>query len=154
MQAARFISPKKSREPIGKVTGLISPHQGESLRRSLFVDDKVKTGNEAVYYAVDILHTAIQQQKTVMFKYIEYTPQMPRSVMYETLKRFNGGKRLPVYGETVFHPREKVILQKMADALGVSYTALVIRLRGLGMLNHHDISEYIEKELQLGGNTS
>lgn len=30
--------------------------------------------NEAVYYAVDILHTAIQQQKTVMFKYIEYTP--------------------------------------------------------------------------------
>lgn len=79
---------------------------------------------------------------------------MPRSVMYETLKRFNGGKRLPVYGETVFHPREKVILQKMADALEVSYTALVIRLRGLGMLNHHDISEYIEKELQLGGNTS
>ena len=45
-------------------------------------------------------------------------------------------------------------LQKMADALEVSYTALVIRLRGLGMLNHHDISEYIEKELQLGGNTS
>ena len=79
---------------------------------------------------------------------------MPRSVMYETLKRFNGGKRLPVYGETVFHPREKVILQKMADALEVSYTVLVIRLRGLGMLNHHDISEYIEKELQLGGNTS
>lgn len=39
------------------------------------MDGKVKTGNEAVYYAVDILHTAIQQQKTVMFKYIEYTPQ-------------------------------------------------------------------------------
>ena len=65
VQAARFISPKKSRELIGKVTGLISPHQGESLRRSLFVDGKVKTGNEAVYYAVDILHTAIQQQKTI-----------------------------------------------------------------------------------------
>ena len=79
---------------------------------------------------------------------------MPRPDMYETLKKFNGGKRLPVYGETVFHPREKVILQKMADALEVSYTALVIRLRGLGLLNHHDISEYIEKELQLGGNTS
>ena len=79
---------------------------------------------------------------------------MPRPVMYETLKKFNGGKRLPVHGETVFHLREKVILQKMADALEVSYTALVIRLRGLGLLNHHDISEYIEKELQLGGNTS
>lgn len=78
VQAARFISPKKSRELIGKVTGLISPHQGESLRRSLFVDGKVKTGNEAVYYAVDILHTAIQQQKTVMFKYID-TPHRRKS---------------------------------------------------------------------------
>ena len=54
VQAARFISPKKSRELIGKVTGLTSPHQGESLRRSLFVDGKVKTGNETVYYAVNI----------------------------------------------------------------------------------------------------
>ena len=80
VQAARFISPKKSRELIGKVTGLTSPHQGESLRRSLFVDGKVKTGNEAVYYAVDILHTAIQQQKTVMFKYIEYTPTEEKAV--------------------------------------------------------------------------
>ena len=88
VQAARFISPKKSRELIGKVTGLASPHQGESLRRSLFVDGKVKTGNEAVYYAVDILHTAIQQQKTVMFKYIEYTPQKK--------KRFKHGGRVYV----------------------------------------------------------
>ena len=79
---------------------------------------------------------------------------MPRSVMYETLKRFNGGKRLPVYGETVFHPREKVILQKMAASLGVSFTALVIRLRGLGMLNHHSLCDYIEQELHFGGDTS
>ena len=69
--------------------------------------------------------------------------------MHETLQRFNGGRRLPVYGESVFHPREKVILQKMADSLEVSFTALVIRLRGLGMLSYHDISEYIGKELQL-----
>lgn len=88
VQAARFISPKKSRELIEKVTGLISPHQGESLRRSLFVDGKVKTGNEAVYYAVDILHTAIQQQKTVMFKYIKYTPQKK--------KRYKHGGRVYV----------------------------------------------------------
>ncbi len=79
---------------------------------------------------------------------------MPRPVMREALQRFNGGKRLPVYGETVFHPREKVILQKMAASLDVSFTALVIRLRGLGMLNYHDISEYIKKELRLGGDTS
>ncbi len=76
---------------------------------------------------------------------------MPRPVMQDTLKRFNGGKRLPVYGESVFHPREKVILQKIADSLDVSFTALVIRLRELGMLSHHNISEFVEKELFFGG---
>lgn len=79
---------------------------------------------------------------------------MPRPMMRDTLERFNGGKPLPVYGEAVFHPREKVILKKMADSLEVSFTALVIRLRRLGMLSCHDISEYIEKELHLGGDTS
>ncbi len=76
---------------------------------------------------------------------------MPRFVMINTLKRFNGGRRLPVYGENIFHPREKVILCKMANALQVSYTALVIRLKDLGMLNRHNLSEYIQKELKLGG---
>ncbi len=76
---------------------------------------------------------------------------MPRFLMVDALKRFNGGRRLPVYGESVFHPREKTILNKMAGTLQVSHTALVIRLRDLGMLNRHDISEYIQKELRLGG---
>lgn len=76
---------------------------------------------------------------------------MPRYVMINTLKRFNGGRRLPVYGENIFHPREKAILNKMANALQVSHTALVIRLRDLGMLNRHSLSEYIQKELKLGG---
>lgn len=37
---------------------------------------------------MDILHTAIQQQKTVMFKYIEYTPQKK--------KRYKHGGRVYV----------------------------------------------------------
>ena len=78
---------------------------------------------------------------------------MPRFVMINTLKRFNGGRRLPVYGENIFHPREKAILNKMATALQVSHTALVIRLKNLGMLNRHSLSEYIQKELKLGGDT-
>ena len=79
VQAAKFISPKKSKELIGKVTELASPYQSDTLKRSLFVDDKVKTSNESVYYAVDTLHEAIQKQKTVAFRYIEYTPQKKRA---------------------------------------------------------------------------
>lgn len=75
VQAAKFISPKKSMELIGKISALASPHQGDELKRNLFVDGKVKTSNEKVYYAVDTLFTAIQAEKTVTFKYIEYTAE-------------------------------------------------------------------------------
>lgn len=73
VQAAKFISPNKSRELIGKVSALAGPHQSAELKRNLFMDGKVKTANEAVYYAVDTLYTAIQTQKAVSFQYIEYT---------------------------------------------------------------------------------
>lgn len=75
VQAAKFISPKKSVELIGKISALASPHQGDELKRNLFVDGKVKTSNEKVYYAVDTLFTAIQAEKAVTFKYIEYTAE-------------------------------------------------------------------------------
>lgn len=78
---------------------------------------------------------------------------MPSFVMIHALKKFNGGRRLPVYGNNIFNIREKTILNKMSKSLKVSYTALVIRLKDLGMLKHHDVSEYIQMELGLGGDT-
>lgn len=76
---------------------------------------------------------------------------MPRFIVKDALIRFNNGRRLPIYGEHVFRPQEKVILQKMSDALGVSHTALVIRLRDLGALRPYALSQYISNELRLGG---
>ena len=73
VQAAKFISPKKSRQLIDKVSALASSHQAQELKRNLYVNGKVKTNNEKVYYTVDMLHTAIQTHKTVTFKYVEYT---------------------------------------------------------------------------------
>ena len=69
---------------------------------------------------------------------------MPRFLISDNLKRYNRGKNLPVFGDSVFRPREKEILNRMADSLGVSYTALVIRLRQLGHLSHRSIAEYIQ----------
>lgn len=73
VQAAKFISPNKSKELIGKVSALAGPHQSVELKRNLFVDGKIKTANEAVYYVVDTLYAAIQKKKAVSFQYIEYT---------------------------------------------------------------------------------
>ena len=75
---------------------------------------------------------------------------MPRFLMKEMLLLYHNGEPIPVYGEAVFHPREKLLLHKMSERLKVSFTALVIRLKNLGMLNHFGISEYISNEWRPG----
>lgn len=76
---------------------------------------------------------------------------MPRFVLQKVMKKYKCENGLTVYGWNVFAPDEKIKLRKMADCMGVSYQALVIRLRTLGLLISRDLEEYIEKELQLGG---
>ena len=76
---------------------------------------------------------------------------MPRFLIKQELERYTDGKCLPVYGERVFRPREKEILSHISQTMEVSYTALVIRLQTLGVLVRRPLSEYLFKELGLGG---
>lgn len=76
---------------------------------------------------------------------------MPRFILQRVMKKYKCENVLPVYGWNVFAPEEKIKLRKMADCMGVSYQALVIRLKTLGLLIPHDLTEYLEKGLQLGG---
>lgn len=73
VQAAKFISPTKSLSLIEKLSALASPYQAEELKRRLYVEGKVKTSNESVYYTVDLLHHAINHERTVEFQYSGYT---------------------------------------------------------------------------------
>ncbi|NCD03862.1 MAG: ImmA/IrrE family metallo-endopeptidase [Clostridia bacterium] len=58
---------------------------------------------------------------------------------------------IKIYGKTTFTNNDKVLLREIANYLKVSYTALVIRIKNTSLLEHHDISEYIAQELNLGG---
>lgn len=76
---------------------------------------------------------------------------MPRFILQKVMKKYKCENGLPVYGWNVFAPKDKIKLRNIADCMGVSYQALVIRLRTLGWLIPHDLTEYLEKDLQLGG---
>ena len=75
---------------------------------------------------------------------------MPESRMDRVLKKYNDGNRLLCYGG-VFPQRERLIIQKMANALGVSMTAMINRLRELKLLECQPIEQYIREELCFGG---
>ncbi len=75
VQSSRFITPKKSRELIGKLEKLASRHDAGKLRRQIHVVGRVKAGNESVYYGIDALHRAIQENRQITFRYLEWNEQ-------------------------------------------------------------------------------
>lgn len=79
-----LITKKKSEELIRKLSFLAGKRDAAQLDRPVYMDGTTKPENEAVYYIVDILHTAISEKKQVSFQYFEYTPQK------ETVLKHNG----------------------------------------------------------------
>lgn len=72
VQSSRFITTKKSRELIGKLEKLASCHDAGKLRRQVHVVGRVKAENESVYYCIDALHRAIQDNRQIAFRYMEW----------------------------------------------------------------------------------
>lgn len=75
VQAAKFISAKKSKALIKELSAMASPYQAGELNRQLYIDGRVKTTNESVYYIVDLIYAAINEKRQITFKYYEYTPE-------------------------------------------------------------------------------
>lgn len=67
---------------------------------------------------------------------------MSRSRLENNLKKYHGGMPVLCYGSGVIPLQEKRDIQKMADAMGVSYTALLIQLKEQGMVEHRSIEEF------------
>lgn len=72
IQSSKFITQTKSRELITKIKCFVSEHQAKQLQRQVYINDRVKTMNESVYYNVDDIHTAINQNKKIRFKYYKW----------------------------------------------------------------------------------
>lgn len=76
---------------------------------------------------------------------------MPRRLVSNVLTKYNRSYPIKIYGDNVVASKDKQSLRNMANHMMVSYTALFIRLRDMNLLEGHDVSEYISKELNLGG---
>ena len=72
VQSSCFITRRKSDALIRKLETLTSIYQARQLQRQVYVDRRVKTMNESIYYNVDALHTAIAQGKEITFRYFDY----------------------------------------------------------------------------------
>lgn len=71
VQAASFITDKKTSELIEKIADLGGGHRANILKSNMVCFNTRKHSNESIYYNVDFLENAIQQQKKVIFCYYD-----------------------------------------------------------------------------------
>lgn len=71
VQAASFITEKKSDELINKIASLGGSYCAEILKRNMVCFNTRKHSNEAIYYNVGFLEEALQQKKKVSFYYFD-----------------------------------------------------------------------------------
>lgn len=69
VQAANFITPKKTKELIKKIGTLCSTSQATMLERQVYIEKRHKCFNEEIYYNIDIISRAIQSGRRINFTY-------------------------------------------------------------------------------------
>lgn len=82
VQSARFITAKKSKMLIQKLSSFVGEPQADILNQQLYVDHRLKARNETIYFTVDLIHQAIRLKKRVTFQYYYYTPNKKKELKH------------------------------------------------------------------------
>lgn len=69
IQAANFITPKKTEQLIEKVESFLSNSQAKALHSQVYVDNRNKGSNEELFYTINNLDEAITKNVKVTFNY-------------------------------------------------------------------------------------
>lgn len=75
VQASPFLSKYKSLDLIGKLEQLTSRNNAAQLHRQVSVLNRLRTNNETLYYAVDAISQAINDNRKISFRYFHWTPE-------------------------------------------------------------------------------
>lgn len=75
---------------------------------------------------------------------------MPKFMVHNVANTYHVENGIPIFGDSVIRAEDKLLIHDMANTMGASYTAFFIRLRELGLLRRHDLSEYISHDMGLG----
>lgn len=83
VQAAKFITGRKSKDLIKKLEGLVSTHEAKQLQRQVVITGRIKTPNKKVYYNVDMLHSAISENRQVTFRYFQWNEKKQQVLRHD-----------------------------------------------------------------------
>ena len=78
VQAASFITEKKTRELTDKIAALAGSHRAEVLKRNMACFNTRKHSNEKILYTIDTLEEAILTQRKIIFLYFDLDEKAQR----------------------------------------------------------------------------
>ena len=78
VSSSRFITEKKSRILLKKLEGLTSSFHGQEINRRVYVSNRIKSENEAIYISIDTIQQAIDSRKQISFRYFDRTVEMKK----------------------------------------------------------------------------
>lgn len=156
VQSSRFLTKKKSRELIRKLESMAGRHDASQLQRTVYVGNRAKAENETVYYGVDMIHSAIQENKGISFQYYEYT--VGKELQYK-----KGGERYIVSPYYLSWQNENYYLIGVDEQLGEIRHYRVDRMKKIEILKSDrqaqelfrdfDIAEYTNAAFGMFGGT-
>lgn len=140
VSSSKFITKKKSLDLISKLEKLTSIYEARELRRQVYVEKRVKTMNESIYYNVDSIHTAIANNKKLNFKYFEYDRERNKIFRRE-------GEIYSVSPLALIYSYENYYLAAFCDRRKMIVNYRVDRMNGVALssedrVSNHDTSTF------------
>lgn len=111
IQASKFITARKSKQLIGKLTNFASDFEAHQLNRQVIVAGRVKTMNKSIYYNVDVIHCAIAEGKQICFQYLQWNAQKKLVPRKSTLYQVNPWALTWTAGKLLFTAYEDAVKQ-------------------------------------------
>ena len=150
VQSSRFITPKKSKELIEKLSAFASPNQNTLLQRDPYVEKRSKSGNESVYITVDRIQSVIADKKKIQFQYFDYAPDKTKILRHN-------GQTYSVTPYALIWNNDTYYLIGFHDGRNQITKFRIDRITGLEITDdpavkkpsNFDISEYFSQEFSM-----
>ena len=78
VESSKFITARASRELIEKLRSFAGKYHSAELSRQVYVEDRIKTDNDFSFENIDRIHRAINENRSICFKYLDYVTRSTR----------------------------------------------------------------------------
>lgn len=154
VQASKFMTVRKSRELIGKLERFASREEARQLQRQVLVAGRIKTEQENIYYNVDAIHRALQEQVQITFLYMEWG-------LDGSLHPKNGGRLYRISPWALLWSDENYYMIGFDAAAGIIKHYRVDKMQRIGMcpekrlgeeaFSNFDLASYVNRTFGMYG---